>query len=145
MIRSHHEEKHGAEIFDDGPTSQDWDVIHDELGPHHARAEEMMGVSGKAGVIGGETVEGGNPHEGSRSGDYPLPAFERHAAGAVDLNATHLFDPDWRGHAKLHDAMSFITSMGLGGSALWLIWQPSAGAARSSPRPRSCRPGGGWR
>lgn len=43
---------------------------------------------------------------------------------AVDLNATHLFNPDWPGHAKLHDAMSFIMSMGLGGGALWLIWNP---------------------
>ena len=43
---------------------------------------------------------------------------------AVDLNVTHLFNPDWPGHAKLHDAMSFIMSMGLGGAALWLIWEP---------------------
>ena len=43
---------------------------------------------------------------------------------AVDWNASHLFNPDWPGHAKLHDAMSFLMSMGLGGAALWLIWSP---------------------
>ena len=43
---------------------------------------------------------------------------------AVDWNETHLFNPDWPGHAKLHDAMSFLMSMGLGGAALWLIWAP---------------------
>lgn len=42
----------------------------------------------------------------------------------VDLNATHLFNPEWPGHARLHYAMSFIMSIGLGGAALRLIWQP---------------------
>lgn len=88
MIRSHYEEKYGAGIFDDGPTSQDWGVTYDELEPHYARAEDMMGVSGKAGVIGGETVEGGNPYEGSRFAEYILPAFERHAAGAKFIEET---------------------------------------------------------
>lgn len=43
---------------------------------------------------------------------------------AVDFNDTHLFNPDWPGHARLHDAMSFLMSMGLGAGALWLIWSP---------------------
>lgn len=43
---------------------------------------------------------------------------------AVDFNETHLFNPDWPGHARLHDAMSFLMSMGLGAGALWLIWAP---------------------
>ena len=43
---------------------------------------------------------------------------------AVDLNETHLFNPDWSGHAKLHDAMSFIMSMGLGVGALVLLAGP---------------------
>ena len=88
VIRSHYEEKYGPDIFDDGLTSQDWGVTYEELEPHYAWAEDMMGVSGQAGVIGGETVEGGNPFEGSRSAGYPLPAFERHAAGAKFIEET---------------------------------------------------------
>ena len=44
---------------------------------------------------------------------------------AVDLNESHLFNPEWTGHARLHDAMSFLMSIGLGAAALWLIWNPS--------------------
>ncbi len=40
---------------------------------------------------------------------------------AVDINESHLFNPDWPPHAVLHDAMSFLMSMGLGGGALWLL------------------------
>ena len=43
---------------------------------------------------------------------------------AIDFNDSHLFNPDWPGHARLHDAMSFLMSMGLGAGALWLIWSP---------------------
>ena len=40
---------------------------------------------------------------------------------AVDWNSSHLFNPDWPPHAKLHDAMSFLMSMGLGAGALYLM------------------------
>ena len=42
----------------------------------------------------------------------------------VDWNDTHLFNEDWPPHARLHDAMSFLMSMGLGAGALWLIATP---------------------
>lgn len=41
---------------------------------------------------------------------------------AVDWNDSHLFNPDWSPHARLHDAMSFLMSMGLGGAALLLLF-----------------------
>lgn len=40
---------------------------------------------------------------------------------AVDWNSSHLFNDNWPSHAKLHDAMSFIMSMGLGIAALYLL------------------------
>ncbi len=40
---------------------QDWGVTYDDLEPHYWRAEQMMGVSGKAGNLRGTIVEGGNP------------------------------------------------------------------------------------
>ena len=33
----------------------------------------MCGTSGKAGVLNGQKVEGGNPFEGSRSREFALP------------------------------------------------------------------------
>ena len=40
---------------------------------------------------------------------------------AVDWNSSHLFNDNWPSHAKLHDAMSFLMSIGLGVGALWLL------------------------
>ena len=40
---------------------------------------------------------------------------------AVDWNSSHLFNDNWPSHAKLHDAMSFLMSMGLGAGALFLL------------------------
>lgn len=41
---------------------------------------------------------------------------------AVDWNSSHLFNENWPSHAKLHDAMSFLMSMGLGAGALWVLF-----------------------
>lgn len=51
----------------------DWGVTYDELEPNYYRAEQMMGVSGKAGNLRGERIEGGNVYEGPRGQEYPLP------------------------------------------------------------------------
>jgi gluconate 2-dehydrogenase alpha chain len=40
--------------------------------PHFDHFEYVCGTSGKAGVINGKVIEGGNPFEGSRSREFPL-------------------------------------------------------------------------
>src|SRR5215475_14051276 len=65
-------ERHGSRL----PTDlmlQDWGVTYDELEPYFWRVEQMMGISGKAGNLRGQIVEGGNPFEGPRSHEYPNP------------------------------------------------------------------------
>jgi choline dehydrogenase-like flavoprotein len=57
-------------------TVQDYGVTYDELEPHFDRFEKICGISGKAGNLGGEIVEGGNPFEGWRSDEYPNPPLE---------------------------------------------------------------------
>ena len=52
---------------------QDWGVTYDELEPHYARVEALLGISGKAGNIRGKQIEGGNIFEGWRSAEYPTP------------------------------------------------------------------------
>lgn len=66
-------EKYGASRLPEDHAVQDWGVTYNELESHYARAEAMMGVSGKAGNLRGKRIEGGNIFEGWRSAEYPTP------------------------------------------------------------------------
>ena len=72
-LRSHVEERWGASIIPEDMTIQDYPVTYDELEPYFDRFERVAGISGKAGNIKGEKIEGGNPFEAPRSRDYPMP------------------------------------------------------------------------
>jgi hypothetical protein len=41
----------------------------------------------------------------------------------MELNSTHLFNPDWVPHARTHEAWQLITNTSFGVLALWLIWK----------------------
>ena len=87
-LRSHLEERYGRGAIPDEMTIQDYGVTWEELEPHYARFERVAAVSGTAGNLRGEVQPGGNPFEGPRSDGFPLPAFERHAAGAKFMEVT---------------------------------------------------------
>ncbi|WP_157019251.1 GMC family oxidoreductase [Mesorhizobium xinjiangense] len=72
-LRSYVEETFGAEIIPEEMTLQDWGVDYAELEPYFDRFEKVAGIAGQAGNINGEVVEGGNPFEAPRSGDFPMP------------------------------------------------------------------------
>jgi gluconate 2-dehydrogenase alpha chain len=72
-LASHLREKYGAANLPEGLSVQDWGVTYDELEPYYWRAEQMMGVSGKAGNLQGKLIEGGDIFEGPRSHEYPTP------------------------------------------------------------------------
>lgn len=76
-LRTHLNEKHGAAHLPEDLAVQDWGVTYDDLEPHYWRAEQMMGVSGKAGNLRGKIVEGGNPFEAPRQNEYPLPPLRK--------------------------------------------------------------------
>ncbi|MDX5297840.1 MAG: hypothetical protein LPK85_02695, partial [Gammaproteobacteria bacterium] len=40
----------------------------------------------------------------------------------LELNDTHLFNPEWVAHARLHEAWQLITNSAIGAYAAWLIW-----------------------
>jgi gluconate 2-dehydrogenase alpha chain len=84
-IRSQVEQRYGKGFIPDGMNLQDWGVTYDDLEPHYDRFEYLCGVSGKAGNLGGAKQAGGNPFEGPRKRDYPLPPLKRSAS-------TTLFD-----------------------------------------------------
>ena len=63
---------------------RDWPITYDELEPDYERAERMMGISGKAGNLHGNKIEGGNIFEGPRASEYPTPPMKMPASrGAV--------------------------------------------------------------
>lgn len=69
-------ERYGKQQIADGLILQDWGVTYDELEPFYDRFEKIAGVSGKAGKLNGEIQPDGNPFEGNRSSEYPLPPLE---------------------------------------------------------------------
>lgn len=66
-------EKYGARRLPADHSIQDWGVTYDEMEPYYTRAENMLGISGKAGNIRGKRMAGGNIFEGWRSAEYPTP------------------------------------------------------------------------
>ena len=80
-LRSHYAQRYGESFIPEGMTIQDTGLTWDEIEPHYARFEDIAGVSGEAGNIGGKLTGRGNPFEGARSSAYPLPAFGRNAGG----------------------------------------------------------------
>jgi gluconate 2-dehydrogenase alpha chain len=72
-VRSNVEQRYGKSFMPANMTIQDFPVTYDELEPHFDHFEAVCGTSGKAGVLNGKVVEGGNPFEGSRSREFALP------------------------------------------------------------------------
>jgi gluconate 2-dehydrogenase alpha chain len=64
-------EKHGG--IPQNLTIHDWPVTYEELEPYYWRAEQMLGLSGKAGNLRGRLIEGGNIFESPRMNEYPTP------------------------------------------------------------------------
>lgn len=40
----------------------------------------------------------------------------------LEINDTHVFNPDWTPHALIHEVWQLFTNTGLAGLALWLVW-----------------------
>ena len=75
-IRSHLTERYGARFIPDELSIQDWGVTYDEMEPFYDRFEYLAGISGKAGNLNGVIQPGGNPFEGPRKREYPLPPMQ---------------------------------------------------------------------
>ena len=72
-LRSYVKERWGEQIIPEDMLLGDYPIHYDELEPFFDRFERVAGISGKAGNIKGKIVEGGNPFEGWRSNEYPMP------------------------------------------------------------------------
>jgi len=40
----------------------------------------------------------------------------------LDINETHVWNPDWTPHARIHEVWQLITNSGIGVVCLWLVW-----------------------
>src|SRR5699024_5084086 len=75
-LKSYTQEQFG-DIIPDDMTIQDFGVSYEDLEPHFDMFEKIAGISGQAGNLNGEIQAGGNPFEGPRSNDYPMPPLQR--------------------------------------------------------------------
>jgi gluconate 2-dehydrogenase alpha chain len=77
VYRSHHIERYGEDKLPVGNRIQDWGITWDDIEPYYDTWEYDAGVSGKAGNIQGQLIEGGNIFEGPRAREYPLPSLTK--------------------------------------------------------------------
>jgi gluconate 2-dehydrogenase alpha chain len=76
QYRTHHIERYGEDKLPTGNRIQDWPVTYDEMEQYYDAVDYDIGVSGKAGNLNGEQIEGGNVFEGSRSREYPMKPLQ---------------------------------------------------------------------
>lgn len=67
--------RYGASRLPKGSTVEDWPFGLGELEPYYDKIEYEVGVSGQAGNINGKLDPRGNPFEGVRQREYPMPAL----------------------------------------------------------------------
>src|ERR1700758_4715749 len=76
-------ERYGAAAIPENSSLVDWPLSYAELEPYYDRAEYELGVSGKAGNLQGDKIDGGNVFESPRRRDYPLPALTPDQSGVL--------------------------------------------------------------
>ncbi len=44
------------------------------------------------------------------------------AVPVLEINDTHVFNPDWTPHVRIHEVWQLITNSAIGALCLWLVW-----------------------
>ena len=44
------------------------------------------------------------------------------AVPILEINDTHVFNPDWTPHVRIHEVWQLITNSGIGILCIWLVW-----------------------
>src|SRR5215470_5263060 len=70
-------ERYGLAAIPQECSLADWPMTYAELEPFYEKAEYEIGVSGKAGNLQGNKIDGGNVFEAPRQRDYLLPPLQR--------------------------------------------------------------------
>lgn len=82
-LRTRTLERYGPRALPRHCTVQDWGITYEDLEPCYDRFERVAGVAGRAGNLRGRIRPGGNPFEGPRSAEYPLPPPDQGASAAL--------------------------------------------------------------
>src|ERR1700730_4696841 len=82
-LRSHLTQRYGRNAIPADMTIEDFPVSYDELEPYYDRFEKLCGISGKAGNLRGQKIDGGNVFEGPRQSEYPNKPLLQPMAGAL--------------------------------------------------------------
>ena len=82
-LRTHLIQKHGAAKLPDDLAIQDWGITYNDLERLYWKAEQLMGISGKAGNLRGKKIDGGNVFEGTRQQEYPTPPLKHSYASSM--------------------------------------------------------------
>ena len=40
----------------------------------------------------------------------------------LEINETHIWNPDWTPHVRIHEVWQLITNSSIGALCLWLVW-----------------------
>src|SRR6266581_2009577 len=76
-------ERYGASAIPKDSSLADWPLTYADLESSYDRAEYELGVSGKAGNLGGRKIDGGNVFEAPRRREYPLPPLLADQSGVI--------------------------------------------------------------
>jgi gluconate 2-dehydrogenase alpha chain len=102
-VRSETIRRYGLSYIPKGSTLEDWPVSYEDLEPYYDIVDYEIGVSGRAGNIRGKLTGVGNPFEGPRSREYPMPPLRD--TGFTDLMMKAAKDLGWhpfRGPAAIN-------------------------------------------
>lgn len=82
-FRSHLAERGWLDKLPEDMIVEDFGLGYDELEPDYAWFEDVTGTTGQAGNLPGGRNPAGNPFEGPRSSEYPLPPLPDSMAGKL--------------------------------------------------------------
>src|ERR1700739_4517039 len=87
--RSQTIERYGASAIPEDSSLADWPLSYSDLEPYYDRAEYELGVSGKAGNLQGNKINGGNVCEPPLRRDYPRPPLRDDQSGVIFHDAAN--------------------------------------------------------
>ena len=82
-LRTHLENRYGKNAVPAEMTIADFPQSYVELEPYYDRFEKLCGISGKAGNLRGQKIEGGNVFEGPRQNEYPNKPLALTVPGSI--------------------------------------------------------------
>jgi gluconate 2-dehydrogenase alpha chain len=81
-LANHLKDRFGAQL-PEHLGAQNWGFTYNDLEPYYWKAEQLLGVGGRAGNLAGKRVDGGNVFEGPRAHEYPNPPHKSAWSGSV--------------------------------------------------------------